>query len=118
MATLRTDTLIKLLQAEIDLLKVIKHPNVLNCYEVLSSSNNCYIVTEFCDGGDLETRIQKRGALGEKEFHKVAWEAYQGLKYISGMNIIHRDFKIANIFLHNGVAKLADFGFAQRLKHS
>ena len=45
-------------------------------------------------------------------------ESYQGLKYIAGLNIIHRDFKIANIFLNNGVAKLADFGFAQKLKHA
>ena len=49
---------------------------------------------------------------------KIIYDVYQGLKYISGLNIIHRDFKVANIFLHNGVAKLADFGFAQKLKHS
>lgn len=75
-------------------------------------------MTEYCNGGDLETHIQKRRALSDKDFKRVVWEAYQGLKYIAGMNIIHRDFKIANIFLNNGVAKLADFGFAQRLKHS
>lgn len=122
LSTLKSDTLIKLLQSEIDLLKVLKHPNVLNCYEILSSSNNCYIVTEYCNGGDLETHLnkqkQKRGMLSDREFKKIVWEAYQGLKYVAGHNIIHRDFKIANIFLNNGVAKLADFGFAQRLKHA
>ena len=118
LSTLKTDTLVKLLQSEIDLLKVIKHPNVLHCYEVLSSTNNCYIVTEYCSGGDLETRLQKQGALSEREFRRIVWESYQGLRYLAGLNIIHRDFKIANIFLSNGVAKLADFGFAQRLRHA
>ena len=33
------------------------------------------------------------------------------------MKIIHRDFKVANIFMKDGVAKIADFGFASKLKH-
>ena len=63
MSSLKTNVLVKLLQAEIDILKSLKHPNVLQCYEVLSSTNNCYIVTEFCEGGDLETLVRKSGAL-------------------------------------------------------
>lgn len=62
--------------------------------------------------------MQKHGTLNERDFKKIIYETYQGLKYIAGLNIIHRDFKIANIFLNNGVAKLADFGFAQKLKHA
>jgi serine/threonine protein kinase len=37
---------------------------------------------------------------------------FEGLKYLNSLNIIHRDLKIANIFMHNGKAKIADFGFA------
>ena len=36
---------------------------------------------------------------------------------MASLGIIHRDFKIANIFISKGVAKLADFGFAYKLKH-
>lgn len=118
LASLKTETLVKLLQAEIDILRSVKHPNVLSCYEVLSSANNCYIVTEYCDGGDLETHIKQHGPLNDREFKKIVWESYQGLKYIAEFNIIHRDFKMSNIFLSNGLAKLADFGFAQKLKYA
>jgi serine/threonine-protein kinase ULK/ATG1 len=31
-------------------------------------------------------------------------------------NVVHRDLKVANIFVHNGVAKIADFGFAKFVK--
>jgi serine/threonine protein kinase len=31
---------------------------------------------------------------------------------------MHRDFKVANILLHNGIAKIADLGFSKILKDS
>lgn len=36
--------------------------------------------------------------------------------YLANNSIVHRDIKIANIFLHNGQAKIADFGFAKFTK--
>ena len=36
------------------------HPNVLKCYEALSSKRNCYIVTELCEDGDLGTLLSKK----------------------------------------------------------
>lgn len=40
------------------ILKELNHPNVIRCYDVFTSKNNCYIVTEFCDGGDLEKILE------------------------------------------------------------
>lgn len=47
---------------------------------------------------------------------KFIYEVFAGLKYLSDNNIIHRDVKVANIFMSSGVAKIADFGFAKKLK--
>jgi serine/threonine protein kinase len=38
--------------------------------------------------------------------------------YLAEKNVIHRDLKVANIFLHNGKAKIADFGFAKFTKYT
>lgn len=43
-------------------------------------------------------------------------DIFEGLYYLSKKNIVHRDIKLANIFLSKGKAKIADFGFAQRAK--
>jgi len=48
----------------------------------------------------------------DSEIRTIVADIYKGLQYISAKNIVHRDLKIANIFMHNGVAKIADFGFA------
>lgn len=37
-----------------------------------------------------------------------------GLKYLAEQHIVHRDLKVANIFIRDGAAKIADFGFAKR----
>jgi tousled-like kinase len=82
--------------------------------EVFTSANNYYIITELCDGDDIETRVRLKGPIEERDARKLIYEVYQGLKYLAEQNIVHRDIKIANIFLKSGVAKIADFGFAKR----
>jgi len=41
---------------EIDILRVLDHPNIVRAHEVYSSKNQIYLVMELCDGGDLFTR--------------------------------------------------------------
>ena len=44
-------------------------------------------------------------------------DVFQGLIYLNNLSIIHRDLKVANIFITaNGTCKIADFGFAIRSK--
>jgi serine/threonine protein kinase len=93
----------------------VKHPNCLQCLDIFSSNNNCYIVTELCNEGDLESRvIRARGKLEESQCRNIICDVYQGLLYLAEQHIVHRDIKVANIFIKEGVAKIADFGFAKR----
>lgn len=116
LSSIKTPALVDLLYSEIDIVKMLNHPNILRCYDVFSSSNNCYIITEICDG-NLETRIKTKGPMPEREASKVIFEIFQGLKYLAEQFIVHRDFKIANILLAKGTVKIADFGFAKRTRY-
>ena len=62
MLKMKAPTLHNLLESEIEILGAIKHPNILNCFEVFTSVNNCYIITEMCDT-DLEGFLKKTGSL-------------------------------------------------------
>lgn len=44
----------RLLEWEVNILKLVKHPNILHCLDIHFSANNCYIITEFCQGGNLD----------------------------------------------------------------
>ena len=111
---MKAPALHNLLSSEIDILSKIKHENILNCVEVFTSTNNCYIVTELCDS-DLETTLKRTGALDEKMARKIIHDIFEGLRYLAQEQIVHRDIKIANIFMKNGVTKIADFGFAKKV---
>lgn len=52
----------------------------------------------------------------ENEVESYIQDIFKGLLYLSDNNIIHRDLKVANIFINNGEAKIADFGFAKITK--
>ena len=73
--------------------------------------------------GDLEGLIKKCGTVNEAEAAKILKHVMNGFKeqirkglnffYILG--IIHRDFKPANVFIRNGIPKIADYGFSKMM---
>ncbi len=101
-----------LLEDEISILCSMSHPSIIRCLEVLKSTNNCYIITELCEQGNLEGFLRQRKSISEEEIWPYIRDIHQGLKYLSSQCIIHRDLKTANIFLKEGKVKIADFGFA------
>lgn len=118
LSSLKSQPLRTLLHNEIAVLKVVRHPNILRCYDILTSNNNCYIVTELCNEGDIETKGVRgwKGALDEQKCKAIICDVYQGLLYLAEKGIVHRDVKVANVFVKDGTAKIADFGFAKQTR--
>lgn len=114
---LKSKRLEELIFEEIRILQQMSHPNVVRFYEALLSDRNCYIVTELCNEGDLEERIKRKRPITDIELGKIILDLYHGLKYLREMGVCHRDLKTANIFMHNGTAKIADFGLAKFYKY-
>ena len=100
---------------EIKTLARINNPNVVRFIEMLKTVNNMYLVYEFCEGGTLEDHIRKRRFLPEAESLNIFLQLLNACKAIYRENILHRDLKPSNILLHNGVFKIADFGFCKKV---
>ena len=64
----------------------------------------------------METRLKKERYFSEKAVKNLIKDILYGLIYLEQKNIVHRDLKAANVFLHKGRAKIADFGFAKITK--
>lgn len=77
------------------------------------TKNNVYIMTEFCENGDLQQHIRKHTKINELEALYLIRDVAEGYLAIEEKRIVHRDMKTANIFLTSKGARIADFGFCE-----
>jgi serine/threonine protein kinase len=55
----------------------------MKCYDIFSTANNCYIITEFCNEGDLENLLKKREKLPEDEALPILREFLMGFMHVA-----------------------------------
>ena len=72
---------------------------------------------EYCNGGDLEGYLDKKKRLTEDQATNFLKQIVNGFRGLHQVNAMHRDFKVANVLLHDGICKIADLGFAKQLQH-
>lgn len=53
----------------------------------------------------------------ESEVSSILKDIVEGFVQIGENKFLHRDLKLANIFMNDGVAKIADFGFAKKSRY-
>lgn len=110
MKMLKNDLNKMLLASEIENLKRLKSTeHILQLYEIFTTKNNTYLITELCDS-DLSARIKNR--LSEQEVLFFMGQLLEGYNQLFQHQIIHRDLKPANILMKGDELKIADFGFS------
>lgn len=119
----------QMLVSEVNLLRELKHPNIVRYYDRIIDRTNTtlYIVMEHCEGGDLASVISRgakeRQYLDEEFVLRVLTQLTLALKEChrrsdGGHTVLHRDLKPANVFLDGQQnVKLGDFGLARILNH-
>jgi serine/threonine protein kinase len=100
----------------------IKHPNVVNIFDVGVCQGIPYLVMELLEGEDLEKVLLSRGALDEGTIIDLVVPVVAGLVAVHDAGIVHRDLKPGNIFLARGrndefEPKLLDFGISKASGH-
>ena len=83
---------------EIDILKKLSHPNIVRIFEFYESTNNFYLINEFCDGGELFNMINKNN-FNEQQLSIIFYQVFSGLCYLHENKIFHRDLKPENILI-------------------
>ncbi|NXP83388.1 M3K19 kinase, partial [Ramphastos sulfuratus] len=104
------------LHEEVNLLKTLKHVNIVTYLGTCLEDNILSIFMEFVPGGSISSIIHRFGPLTEIVLCKYTKQILQGVAYLHDNCVVHRDIKGKNVMLMpNGVVKLIDFGCARRL---
>ncbi|KAF4367806.1 hypothetical protein F8388_016629 [Cannabis sativa] len=104
---------------QIDIMKRLRHPNVLLFMGASYSRERLAIVTEFLPRGSLFKTLHKSNqALDIRRRLRMALDVTRGMNYLHRRNppIVHRDLKSSNLLVDkNWTVKVGDFGLS-RLK--
>ncbi|RKO96091.1 Pkinase-domain-containing protein [Caulochytrium protostelioides] len=100
---------------EIEYLKRLRHPHIIQLYEVITTPTDIILVMEYA-GGELFNYIVERGRMAESDARLFFQQIICAVHYCHAHNIVHRDLKPENVLLDEyDHVKLADFGLSNQL---
>ncbi|CAF2601961.1 unnamed protein product [Rotaria sp. Silwood2] len=104
---------------EAQLLKSLQNEHIVKFHESFLENDCLCIVTEYCEGGDLDHRIKELKKQNRKleEDQVVEWliQILIAVQYMHKSRVLHRDLKARNIFLKSNKIKIGDFGISRIL---
>ena len=113
----KTKQALNFLKNEIEIMKKLQHPHVVQYYGADSDTGVFNIFMEFMSGGSAKRYIQHNGPLSNTATVVAIRHVLLGLDYLHKENIIHRDLKASNVLrTETGVYKIADFGCSKKFE--
>ena len=113
--------------SEVDLMRRLRHPNVILLMGAVTETPNLSIVTEFLHRGSLYKLLHRpqppgvRAALNESRRMRMALDVAKGMHYLHSCDpiIVHRDLKSPNLLVDkHWVVKVCDFGLSRMKNHT
>ena len=103
---------------EAETLQRLQHPSVVGYRDTFVDGEYLSLVMEYCEGGDLASRIASNRDRPFAEEQILQWLAQLALAlhHVHERGVLHRDLKTQNVFLTAaGQIKLGDFGIAKQI---
>lgn len=101
-----------MIQKEIKLHMTLSHPHIIQFEDYIETPKKVFIFLEYAKHGDMFGYITKH-KLSEDECMRFFYQTCEGISYIHGKSIMHRDMKPENILLDQNLnVKIADFGWS------
>ena len=102
-----------LIKRQIEILKIIKHRNILTLYEIFESHDFIFLVMEYIPGKNMCEMIITKRRFREEEAQKIFVQMVDALYYLHKMNICHRNITSNHILIDiNNVPKLISFSYS------
>ena len=102
------------IQREIELLKKLRHPNIVRLYSIIETEKQILLITEYIKGQELFQYILLKKKLSEEEACYYFNQIVSGIEYLHKLKIAHRDIKSENLIIEQNtkLIKIIDFGLS------
>ncbi|MEM9068466.1 MAG: serine/threonine-protein kinase [Myxococcota bacterium] len=105
-------------QREAQTLSKLSHPNIVTVTDFGSAEGVRYLVMELVEGDDLDTVIERDGALPVERAVGIMTQILRSLAYAHELGVIHRDLKLGNVHVRSMSdgsehVEVLDFGLAK-----
>ncbi|GMI81459.1 SNF1-RELATED PROTEIN KINASE 3.14, SOS3-interacting protein 3, CBL-INTERACTING PROTEIN KINASE 6 [Hibiscus trionum] len=105
------------MKREIAVMKMVKHPNIVELHEVMASKSKIYLAMELVRGGELFSKIAK-GRLNEDSARHYFQQLVSVVDFCHSRGVYHRDLKPENLLLYEDCSlKVTDFGLSAFSEH-
>lgn len=95
----------------------IRHPNIVDVYDVGADADRAYLVMELLEGEDLRSLLAREGPLSQRRTADLLIPIIAAVAAAHDLGVVHRDLKPDNIFLANErnsiCPKVLDFGISK-----
>ncbi len=110
------DSFVRRFRREAEVLRRLKHPNIVQLLDAGEHDGHPYLVLEYIEGTQLSELIRRVGRVPWRQAVEWCVEICDALAHAHQAGVVHRDIKPANVLITlDGHVKLTDFGIAQRL---
>ncbi|KAJ0030841.1 hypothetical protein Pint_12499 [Pistacia integerrima] len=100
------------IQREISVMRLVRHPNIVELKEVMATKTKIFFVMEYVKGGELFAKVA-RGKLKEDLARKYFQQLISAIDFCHSRGVSHRDLKPENLLLdENEDLKISDFGLS------
>lgn len=100
------------IKREISVMRLLRHPNIVELHEVMATKSKIYFVMEHVKGGELFNKVST-GKVREDVARKYFQQLVRAVDYCHSRGVCHRDLKPENLLLdEEGNLKVSDFGLS------
>ncbi|PIN17837.1 Serine/threonine protein kinase [Handroanthus impetiginosus] len=108
----KKEGLMEQITREISVMRLVRHPNVVEIKEVMATKQKVFFVMEYVKGGELFAKVA-RGKLKEDAARKYFQQLISAVDFCHSRGVSHRDLKPENLLLdEDGNLKISDFGLS------
>ncbi|MDQ3207422.1 MAG: serine/threonine protein kinase [Gemmatimonadota bacterium] len=113
----RDPEVVERFRREAQLAAGLRHPNIVNIYDIGGRSGLLWYTMELIDGPSLAQLVERDGPLPLDRTLRLLREALSALAHAHGSGLVHRDIKPENMLIdRSGSVQITDFGLALALR--